>query len=184
MQKTRIPFLGRRDGYGNGYGNLPGELPRSKDPGILQSMGLQRIRHDWATNTHKITLWMGKADVTHTHTHTHTHRKSRYTCGPSIHLHFPPTPIPISFPLPLMVYFNRFTKTRNLNFFYFETLSLSVLWPQARFAWDCSLRLPLHWGEFPHDIHVRLFPFGSFHLSPLFPWLRLQQWILLLHQRT
>ena len=122
--------------------------------------------------------------MSHTHTHTHTHRKSRYTCGPSIHLHFPPTPIPISFPLPLMVYFNRFTKTRNLNFFYFETLSLSVLWPQAWFAWDCSLRLPLHWGEFPHDIHVRLFPFGSFHLSPLFPWLRLQQWILLLHQRT
>ena len=35
----------------------------TEEPGGLQSMGLQRVRHDWATDTH-----------THTHTHTHTQR--------------------------------------------------------------------------------------------------------------
>ena len=76
---------------------LAAELPGTEDPGVLQSVGLQRVRHDWATNTHKTMLWMGKADVTHTpphHTHTPTHRKSRYACGPSIHLHFPPPTLP------------------------------------------------------------------------------------------
>ena len=34
-------------------------------PGMLHSMGLQRVRHDWATNTH-----------THTHTHTHTYHSN------------------------------------------------------------------------------------------------------------
>ena len=79
---------------------LPGESPETEDPGVLQSMGLQRFRHDWATNTHKITLWIGKAGVSLslslslslTHTHTHTQRKSRYACGPSIHLHLPHHP--------------------------------------------------------------------------------------------
>ena len=159
---------------------LPGESPGTENPGVLQSMGLQRFRHDWATNTHKITLWIGKAGVslslslslTHTHTHTHKERADMHVVLPSI-CTFPTTPI--SFPWPRMVYFDWFTKTRNLSLFYFEALSLSVLRPQAWFTWDCSLRLLLHWGEFPHDIHVRLFPFGSFHLSPLFPWLRLQQ---------
>ena len=28
---------------------LPGESPGTEDPGGLQSMGLQRVRHDWAT---------------------------------------------------------------------------------------------------------------------------------------
>ena len=27
-------------------------IPCTEDPGGLQSMGLQRVRHDWATNTH------------------------------------------------------------------------------------------------------------------------------------
>jgi len=30
---------------------LPGEPPRPEEPGGLQSMGSQRIRHDWAINT-------------------------------------------------------------------------------------------------------------------------------------
>ena len=186
MQETQIPSLGWRDGYGNPLQyscleNFQGHriLVYYSPWGCKESDTTEQLTH---TKSHY--RWGRLMSHTHTHTRTHTHRKSRYTCGPSIHLYFPPTPIPISFPLPLMVYFNRFTNTCNLNLFYFEALSLSVLWPQARFAWDCSLRLPLHWGEFPHDIHVRLFPFGSFHLSPLFPWLRFQQWILLLHQRT
>ena len=36
---------------------LPGEPPWTEEPGGLQSIGLQRVRHDWA----------------HTHTHTHTY---------------------------------------------------------------------------------------------------------------
>ena len=38
--------------------NLAWRLPRAEESGRLQSMGSQRIGHDW---------------VTHTHTHTHTH---------------------------------------------------------------------------------------------------------------
>ena len=30
---------------------LPGESPQTEEPGRLQSMGLQRVRQDWATNT-------------------------------------------------------------------------------------------------------------------------------------
>ena len=31
---------------------LAWRIPRTKEPGGLQSMGLQRVGHDWATNTH------------------------------------------------------------------------------------------------------------------------------------
>ena len=44
---------------------LLGESPWIEEPGRLQSMGSQRVRHDWATKL--ITAWA------HTHTHTHTH---------------------------------------------------------------------------------------------------------------
>lgn len=93
-------------------------------------------------------------------------RERRYECGPSINLHLSLSVFtyPVSFPLLLMVYFNWFTKTRSMSMFSFESLRLSVLWSQAWFTWDCSQRLPLHQGEFSHDIHVRLFPFGSIHL--------------------
>ena len=48
---------------------LPGESLWTKEPGGLQSMWLQRVRHDWAT----------KCTRTHTHTHTHTHTTKRST---------------------------------------------------------------------------------------------------------
>ena len=44
---------------------LPWKNPCTGEPGRLQSMGLQRVRHDWAR--------------THTHTHTHTHTRSSYS---------------------------------------------------------------------------------------------------------
>ena len=31
---------------------LAWRIPWTKEPGGLQSMRLQRVRHDWATNTH------------------------------------------------------------------------------------------------------------------------------------
>ena len=41
---------------------LAWRIPWTEKPGGLQSVGLQTVRHNWATNTH-----------THTHTHTHKH---------------------------------------------------------------------------------------------------------------
>ena len=41
---------------------LAWRIPWTEEPGGLQSMGSQRVRHDWATDTHR-----------HTHTDTHTH---------------------------------------------------------------------------------------------------------------
>ena len=40
---------------------LAWRIPWTEEPGGLQSMGSQRVGHDWVTNTH-----------TYTHTHTHT----------------------------------------------------------------------------------------------------------------
>ena len=50
-----IPGLGRSAGEGNGnslqYSCL--EIFMTEEPGGLQSMGSQRVRHDWATNAQK-----------------------------------------------------------------------------------------------------------------------------------
>ena len=44
---------------------LAWRIPWTKEPGGLQFMGPQRVRHNWVTKTH-------------THTHTHTHTPSTY----------------------------------------------------------------------------------------------------------
>jgi len=44
---------------------LAWRIPWMEKPGGLQSVGSQRVGHDWATNTH-------------THTHMHTHTKHTY----------------------------------------------------------------------------------------------------------
>ena len=48
-----IPGLGRSPGEGNGNHSsiLAWRIPRTEEPGRLQSMGSQRVGHDWATNT-------------------------------------------------------------------------------------------------------------------------------------
>ena len=45
---SSIPGLGRspRGGHGNLLQFLPGESPWTEEPGSLQSIGLQRVRHD------------------------------------------------------------------------------------------------------------------------------------------
>ena len=50
---SSIPGLGRYPGEGNGYPLQCSCLENSMDwePGGLQSMGLQRVGHDWVTNT-------------------------------------------------------------------------------------------------------------------------------------
>ena len=54
-----IPGLGKFPAEGKGYlsNTLVWRIPWTQEPGRLQSMGLQRVGHDW-------------------HTHTHTHRKA------------------------------------------------------------------------------------------------------------
>ena len=62
MQETWVQSLGQEDPLEKGMAIPPVFLlgeSYTEDPGQLQSMGLQRVRHNWAANTD---------------THTHTHR--------------------------------------------------------------------------------------------------------------
>ena len=62
-QQTQIQTLGREDPLEMGMAThssiLDWRNPWTEEPGRLQSIELQRVGHDWATNTQ-----------THTHTHT------------------------------------------------------------------------------------------------------------------
>ena len=55
-QETQVQSLGREDPVEKHMANLSSifawEIPWIEEPGGLQSMGLQRVWHDWATNTH------------------------------------------------------------------------------------------------------------------------------------
>ena len=60
MQETRVQSLGWEDplekeiaAHGS---NLAWRIPWTGEPGWLQSMGWQRVRHDWVTNTHSKVL--------------------------------------------------------------------------------------------------------------------------------
>ena len=66
IQETWVWSLGWEDPLEKGMpipsNILAWRIPWTEEPGGLQSMGLQRVGHDWMTNTH-----------IHTHTQTHTH---------------------------------------------------------------------------------------------------------------
>ena len=49
-----IPGSGRFSGGGNGihFSILAWRIPWTEEPGQLQSVGLQRVRHNWVTNTY------------------------------------------------------------------------------------------------------------------------------------
>ena len=53
MQETRLLSLGQKDALENGMATrsslLAWRTPWKEEPGGLQSMGWQRVRHDWAT---------------------------------------------------------------------------------------------------------------------------------------
>ena len=55
MQKTRIQSLGWEDSLEKGIathsGILVWRIPWTEEPGGLQSMGSQRVGHDWVTKT-------------------------------------------------------------------------------------------------------------------------------------
>ena len=54
-QETRDPSLGQEDSLEKGmaihFSILAWRIPWTEEPRGLQSMGPQRVRHDWATNT-------------------------------------------------------------------------------------------------------------------------------------
>ena len=51
-----IPGMGRYPGEGNAYHSsiLAWRIPWREEPGRLQSKGLQRVGHEWATNTNSL----------------------------------------------------------------------------------------------------------------------------------
>ena len=56
MRETRVRFLGREDPLEKEMAihssTLAWKIPWTEEPDRLQSMGLQRVRHDWATSLH------------------------------------------------------------------------------------------------------------------------------------
>ena len=67
IQETRVQSLGQKDPLEKGMAIhssiLAWRISWTEKPGGLQSMGSQRVRHNWL--------------LTRTHTHTHTHRKKK-----------------------------------------------------------------------------------------------------------
>ena len=61
MQKTRVWSLGWEDPLEKGMANhssiLAWRIPWIQEPGGLKSVGLQRVRHDWATDTRLALSW-------------------------------------------------------------------------------------------------------------------------------
>ena len=60
MQETRVQSLSQKDPLEKEMTTHPSilawRIPWTEEPGKLQSMGSQRIRHNWAMNTHSQTL--------------------------------------------------------------------------------------------------------------------------------
>ena len=56
VQETKVRSLGQEDPLEKGRAThssiLAWRMPKTEEPGGLQSMGLQKVRQDWATNTH------------------------------------------------------------------------------------------------------------------------------------
>ena len=56
MQETQVRSLGQEDPLETGTAThssiLAWRIPKTEKSGGLQSMGLQRVRYDWVTNTY------------------------------------------------------------------------------------------------------------------------------------
>ena len=61
VQETRVRSLGWEDPLekemATHSSTLAWKIPWTEEPGRLQSMGLQRVRHDWATSFHFTSTW-------------------------------------------------------------------------------------------------------------------------------
>ena len=75
MQETWVQTLGREDPLEKEMATyssiLPWRIPWTEEPGRLQSMGSQRVGHNWVTNTHS------RVSVC-THTHTQAYSKDHH----------------------------------------------------------------------------------------------------------
>ena len=60
-----IPGSGRSPGEANGNLLLAWKIPWMEEPGRLQSMGLQRVRHDWVISPHFISSYNTLDIVSH-----------------------------------------------------------------------------------------------------------------------
>ena len=60
MRENLVQSLGREDPLEEGMATLSSilawRIPWTKEPGRLQSMGSQRVGHDWATHTHVLSV--------------------------------------------------------------------------------------------------------------------------------
>ena len=60
VQETQVRFVGQEDPLEEGMAThstiLAWKIPWTEEPGRLQSMGSQRVRYDWVTNTWNIHL--------------------------------------------------------------------------------------------------------------------------------
>ena len=60
-QETRVQCLGQKDTLekemATHSSSLAWRIPQTEEPGRLQSMGSQRVRHDRATNTYREATW-------------------------------------------------------------------------------------------------------------------------------
>ena len=57
MQETQVQSMGQEDPLENGmatHSSIAWRIPWTEEPGGLQSLELQRIKHDWVTNTSHI----------------------------------------------------------------------------------------------------------------------------------
>ena len=64
MQETWVQFLGQEDPLEKGMAThssiLAWRTPWAEEPGGLQSMGLQRVRNNWASNTLGLPWWLSQ----------------------------------------------------------------------------------------------------------------------------
>ena len=69
MQETPVWSLGQEDPLEKEMtthsGMLAWKIPWTEEPGGLYSIGLQRVGHDWATNTNTLLepTWVGKGNI-------------------------------------------------------------------------------------------------------------------------
>ena len=89
MQETQVWSLDQEDPLGKGMAThssiLTWRIPWTEEPGGLQSMGLQRVRHNWAantlTNTFCLTGYLKGINVDKIDTHMLWTVKIQYKCN-------------------------------------------------------------------------------------------------------
>ena len=141
MQETQVWSLGQEDTLEKGMAIcssiLAWRIPWSEDLGRLQTMGLQRVGHDWEINTH-----------TYTHTHTHEVQSSWWqgVCGERFSSEFTTWILPVTIR-------NSFWWFPRQEVFGHHSLSLS--WDIQKDPRRCKISAQDH-GQLPHPNSARV----------------------------